>query len=360
MKKYSAEYYHKKFDILFQRLLAKEGFVDEIKKIRQTLGIPIEDGFSNSLQFANYLLGKMSNDEKEDAMYIGFMEQYKNEKKVPFGDIDRDDFLDYFKQRKKEKYNPFIIFFQSITKDTHSVFTRNPIFKLFKEDKTFSKLSSIISKIWDKYYDLDLLEKMIVLHFIEKYLFLGTDGVNKYIKNRIDCPSCRHIGIHNFSPRKNHMQGGKTSLDDYIFNKGTVKYLSTYFDSTFLIIKPYSTKDQVIQYVEDNWDTMKEHALNKTLLDDHSRVYPGRIKESDLEKKRLVYDLFNLPRKELEQQYREIEKNLPIPSYKESLVSCILDKKHDIKMSPDAVKKAVTRYAKSSRVTKEPLDIRDI
>ena len=52
----------------------------------------------------------------------------------------------------------------------------------------------------------------------------------------------------------------------YIFNKNTVKMLSKYFNSVFIIIKTLCNKEMTIQYIEDNWEDLKEHITEKEYI----------------------------------------------------------------------------------------------
>lgn len=364
MKKYSAEYFEKKFKILYNKLLVREGFIDEVKKKRKELGIPVESGFSSSLDLAEYLIKKLTTKEREEAIFIAYMHKYENEKKTLATEENRNDFVDSFlKERKKEMDSLIlaIIFVKSKIDDHTFTFTDGFFFRKFNKNKLISKLKPSVYAISDKYWDVDLLDEQITIHFIERYLFLGENGVNDYIKSRIGCPNCQHIGIHYFSPDRNHMQGKSAGAfsKNYIFNQETNKWLSQHFNSIFLIVKPYATKEQVIQYVKDNWDTMKK------LMDEKNVFYKQagastKIKESDFEKNQLVYSLYSLTKEQLIRQYKELEKNLLIPQYKESVISKILEKRYDIKMSPDAIKRSATRFAKSIKIQRKQKDIGDI
>jgi hypothetical protein len=136
--------------------------------------------------------------------------------------------------------------------------------------------------------------------------------------------------------------------------------LSQHFNSVFLIIKPYATKELVLQYIEDNWDDLKEHIIEKNTFYKQFGVHPSIIKESDDEKNRLVYELNKLSKKELLKSYKGEQDFSHTGVYKEAIVSAILEEEYDIKMSADAVKKSASRFAKSIQVQKLPKDIRDI
>ena len=87
---------------------------------------------------------------------------------------------------------------------------------------------------------------------------------------------------------------------------------------------------------------------------------PSKIKESNFDKNRLIYSLYKLPKKELLKIYKGQENFSGKGIYKEKIISAILEEEHNIKISPDAIKKMATRFAKSTKLKKEPRDIRDI
>lgn len=361
MKKYSTDYFEKKFGILFNKLLVKDGFINEIKQIRKTLGIPVENGFIDPLELAEYFIKKLTKKEQKEATIFGFMEQYDIENKTRLTEDDREKFFQYLAKKKKKQNDPMAIasYFLMIIDDHSDLFTSHFI---FKKNKFISKLSTIVIELMNKYWGFDLLDEHIAVHFIEKYLFLGEYGVRQYIKNKLACPHCRYIGVVHFSPTGLNMKGKNEGIfsKKYLFNEATVKLLSSHFNSVFLIIKPYATKEQVLQYIEDNWNDLKEHLIEKNSFYKQLGVNPSKIKESDFDKNQLVYSLYKLSKKELVKEYKKQENNLTTPTYKESIISSILEKKYNIKMSSDAVKKTATRFAKSTKIKKEPKDIRDI
>lgn len=364
MKKYSAEDSEKKLRILYKKLLIKNGFIDEVKKKRKELGIPIENGFTDSSELALYLIKKLTATERETAIFIAHMRKYEHEEKKEATEEDSNKHISRFlKERKNKDAIILAIFYiNSVIDDHTNLFTSDVFFKMFEKNKYFSNLSPIVFKLLNKYWGFDLLDEQTAVHFVEKYLFLGESGVNNYIKNRLACPNCKYIGIQHFSPDRNNMEGKDEGAfsKNYIFNDRTNRRLSSHFNSVFLIIKPYATKEQVIQYVEENWHWLKDHVVEKNLFYKQDGIHPSKIKESDFDKNQLVYYLYKLSKKELAEQYREIEKDLPIPTYKESIASLILEKKYGIQMTSDAVKKAATRFAKSAKIQREPKDIRDI
>lgn len=364
MKKYSAEFFRKKFRILFDKLLIKDGLIDEVKKTRKKLGIPVENGFINSLELASFLFKKLTKSEKDKVLIWGFIEQYETENKVQVSEKDREEFLDYLVKNSKRKDDSIVstTLIQGIVESHHNPFTNNaPL----QTTKFFSKLSPVVSDIFNKYWGFDLLDEQVAIHFVEKYLFLGENGVNEYIQNRINCPACRYIGIDHFSPDSDDMEQGDKGIrgtigKDYVFNKQTVRRLSAHFNSVFLLLKPYTTKEQVLNYIEDNWHWLKEHMIEKNTFYEQLGVHPSKIKEADFDKNKLVYSMYKLSKKDLVKEYKEQGLDYPPPTYKETIISAILEEKYKIQMSPDAVKKSATRFAKSAGVKKEPKDIRDI
>ena len=363
MKKYSIDYYEKKYDILFEKLLIKDGFIGEVKEIRKTLGIPTENGFINQLGLIQYLVKKFTVKEQEEITMFAFMEQYDAENKTRLTENkdNKDKFFQYIQDKNKTPNDPIALasFILMILDDHSSLFTGHFI---FKNNEFTSKLSQIVVDLINKYWGFDLLDEHIAVHYIEKYLFLGEQGVREYIKNKLACSHCRYIGIDHFSPNRLNMQGKNEGMfsGKYLFNKGTVKMLSNYFNSVFLLIKPYANKEQVIQYIEDNWNDLKEHLVEKNIFYKQFGVNPSKIKESDFEKNKLIYSLHRLPKKELLKEFQSQDNNLPAPTYREDIISSILEKKYNIKMSADAVKKTATRFAKSTKIHQEPKDIRDI
>ena len=365
MKKYSADYFEKKFEILFNKLIIKEGFVNKVKEIRKTLGIPVENGFIDQLELAEYLRKKLTKKEEMGATIFSFMEQYDAENKTRLTESksDREKFFQYLVNKKKNKIDPVAImsYFLEIIDDHSDLFTSHFI---FKKNKFISKLSPIVIKLLNKYWGFDLLDEHIAVHFIEKYLFLGESGVKQYIKNKIVCPNCRYIGVVHFSPTGLNMEGRNEGIfsGKYLFNETTVKLLSSHFNSVFLLIKPYATKEEVLNYIEDNWNRLKEHLIEKNTFYKQYDVNPSKIKESDFDKNQLVYSMYKLPKKELVREYNEqkISSSLSAPIYKEAIISAILEKKYNIQITADAIKKSATRFAKSIKLKKEPRDIRDI
>ena len=365
MKKYSSEYFEKKFRILFDKLLIKEGFVDEVKKVRKELGIPVENGFRDNLNLAEYLAKKLTESERHHFIFLPFIEQYEAENEVRItGEEqkkDRDKIINAFFKKTKGRVSikdVMVVLLMRI--DDHNNFiTDSPS---VRDIEVLAKIFSKEFAIFKKFFGVDLLDEHIIMHYIEKYLFLGQRGVSAYIKEKVSCPACKHIGISHFSPTRYDMEGQDEGpfSGKYIFHENTVRMLSSHFNSYFLIIKPYATKEQAIQYIKDNWDHAREHLEMKNTFYKQFDVHPSKIKESDFEQSRLVYELFKLSKNELLATYEGMKDFSIGVVYKESIVSAVLKEKYDIEMSAEAVKKTATRFAKSTQVKNKPKDIRDI
>lgn len=363
MKKYSIDYFEKKYEILFNKLLIKNRFVNEVKEIRKTLGIPVENGFVDQLELAEYLRKKLTKKEEKKITMFSYIERYDIENKTRLTDSvnDKEKFFQHLVNKGKKQNDPVAIgsYLLAIIDDHSDLFTSHFI---LKENKFISKLSPIVFKLMNKYWGFDLLDEHIAVHFIESYLFLGEYGVRQYIKNKLACPHCRYIGVVHFSPTGLNMSGRKKGIfsKKYLFNEATIKLLSSHFNSVFLIIKPYATKEQVLQYIEDNWNDLKEHLIEKNAFYKQFDVHPSKIKDSDFERNQLIYELYKLPKKELLKTYKG-KKDLSISGiYKETVISAILEEQHKIDISPDAIKKSATRFAKSTNTKKKMKDIEDI
>lgn len=360
MKKYSAKYFEKKFNILFDKLLIKDGFTDEIKNIRKKLGIPEDNGFKDTAEMTDFFFEKINKKNKFDVTFIVLAHQFEIENHKLLEETEKEAFLDYFDKNKDSKETKSFIkkLMVNIIEDHNNLFSGTLLFRKIAGQDT----NNIVIKILNKYWGFDLLDERIIANYIEKYLFLGKRGVNFYISEKVRCPGCRYIGVDHFSPERNNMQGTDKGpfSKNYIFNQGTVKLLSSHFNSVFLIIKPYATKEQVLNYIDDNWDWLKEHLIEKNKFYKQFDVNPSKIKESNFNKNKLVYSLYKQSKKELTKIYEEIEKDIPLPKYKESIISAILEKKYSITMSSEAIKKSANRYKKSKQIKTEPIDIRDI
>lgn len=361
MKKYSDDYFKKKYKILFDKLLQKEGFIDDIKNTRKEIGLPA-NGCANGPELAFFFINKLTKDQQRSLAFFAFIRAYEKEHKIRVSDEKSEEVIKAFMKEYKKGVVivPMMVELGYIIETHHNLFTKDPFFEGNK--KYLSKLYKSVFKLMQKYWGVDLLDDHVIIHYIEKYLFMGQSGVNEYIRNKISCHNCRYLGVDHFSPDRNNMDGKDEGpySKEYIFNKETVQMLSQHFHSVFLIIKPYATKELVLQYIEDNWGDLKEHIIEKNTFYKQYDVHPSIIKESDDEKNRLVYELNKLSKKDLLKRYKGKEDFSRKGVYKEVIVSAILDEEYTIKMSSDAVKKSASRFAKSIQVQRIPKDIRDI
>ncbi len=365
MKKYSADYFDKKFKVLFNKLLAKEGFLNTIKKIRAELEIP-EGGFDNEPSLAYFLINKMSNDEWQFLAFSAFIQKYEQKNKIAVTEENSEKVIKAFLKEANSKKDGGGIF-QALFKlgnhiENHNELFTSTLLKRFTKNKFLSKLSPRVFDLLNTFWGYDLLDEQIIVHLVEKYLFLGDYGVNQYIKNKVACSSCKYIGIVHFSPNRHDMQGDKDGAisENYIFNEAAVRRLSSHFNSVFLIIKPYAVKEQVLQYIEDNWENLKEHVIEKNTFYKQLGVNPSKIKESHIEQNQLVYELYKASKKELLKMYKGERSFTGTGIYKETIIAAILEEQYDIHMGTDAIKKAATRFSKSTKLKKEPKDIEDI
>lgn len=363
MKKFSAEHFEKKYRTLYGKLLAKNGFLDEVKKIRKRLTIP-EEGFEDEFEVAQYFIKKMDEGKDFDLTFITYLDNQSRKNRESLYDISKenkskmiDSFIREYKDSKKRKD----LIGKAIFELGQDIIDHNQMIHLnlkIKGNKFQSSLSRETMGLISKYWGLDLLDEHIFGHLVEKYLLLGNYGVEKYIKGKTSCPLCRYIGVTHFSPERDNMEGeiGKK----YIFNKETVKRLSLHYNSVFLVIKPYAQKEETIQYIKDNWDCLKEHIIEKNTFYKQFDVNPSKIKGSNFERNKLVYELYKLPKKEVLKIYKGKENFSGEHIYKETIISAILEEQHKISMTPDAVKKSASRFAKHSKIKMEPKDIGDI
>jgi len=360
MKKYSSDFFEKKFRILSDRLLSKNGFQDMVREIRKELSIPT-NGFNNESEFAQYLIGKMSKEEQRMLTFSVFMNEYLFENKIRFEEADREKVTRAFLKKYKNGIDMAPMMFElSNTISDHVNFLTQ--FIAFDKNRFLSMFFPKMIGICKKFWGIDMLDQHIMTHLVEKYLFLGNYGINEYIRRKVICPNCRYIGVEHFSPNRNNMEGQDEGpfSKKYIFNKTTIKRLSSFFDSVFLIIRPYASKEEVLSYIEDNWGDLKEHVVEKNTYYKQLDFKGSRIKESDLEKNQLIYELNKLSKGDLLKIYKG-EEDLAVPGlYKESVISKILKSEYDIEMTPDAIKKSATRFAQSIHVKNKPKDIMDI
>ncbi|MSR76599.1 MAG: hypothetical protein EXS68_03330, partial [Candidatus Ryanbacteria bacterium] len=81
MKKYSDTYFEKKYKILANKLIQKDGFDETVKTTRAELGLP-KNGFTSTRELAQFLIGKMSKDEQMSLTFFAFVEAYAYENKI--------------------------------------------------------------------------------------------------------------------------------------------------------------------------------------------------------------------------------------------------------------------------------------
>jgi len=362
MKKFSADYFEKKYRILFNKLFIKKGFLDDIKESRKKLGLP-ENGFNNEADLACFVISKMNAEERRSIAFGVFIEDYARKNNLTLEEENKERIINAYVGVIKKQGDSMMakaIFWLSKNIEDHTqMITKN---SNLRKNKFLSKLYPETIKLIRKFWALDLLDEHIMGHFVEKYLFFGDYGINQYINNKIACPNCRYIGVNHFSPTRASMAGQDEGAygKNYIFNKQTVKLLSLHFNSVFLIIKPYATKEEVLQYVEDNWNNLKEHMTEKNSFYKQFDVHPNKIKESDFERNQLVYELYKLSKKELLKIYKGGKDFSVSGIYKEMIVSAILNEQYKIDISPDAIKKSATRFAKDTNTKKKMKDIGDI
>lgn len=370
MKKYTSEYFEKKYRILFDKLIQKDDFEIEIINERKKLGIP-ENGFLNHKELAKYIYDNL---EKEERFQIAFMtfffDEYlkKNNMTISNSDEDKEKFdngfLEFMKITKKGKNIDSLAIIQNILEmsENHEKLFFVLLDNSFMRNKKMGKISKVISHLIQKYFGIELLDPYISSQFIEKYFLMGRNGVDFFIRKKVLCKNCRYIGVEYFSPIRADMEGQEEGpySNNYIFNENTIRRLSIHFNSVFLIIKPYATKELVIQYIEDNWESLKDHMIEKNTFYKQFDVHPSIIKESDNEKNRLVYELNKLSKRDLLKKYKGSKDFTFTGIYKESIISAILEEEHNIKMSPDAIKKTATRFSKKIKTQIIPKDIGDI
>jgi hypothetical protein len=360
MKKYSKGYFEKKFHLLYEKLLNKENFIDTIKKARKSLNIP-EEGFKSELDLVSYFIDRIPSKELDDHIFCFFCLEYAEKTGLELQDENKKEFFDNFYKKRKETSGVQTIaipYFKAV-EDHLRLFTGSEIVRFNKKNEILGKN---VDKIFDAFMEVELLDAQIISHYIEKYLFLGEKGVEDYIHKRTSCPNCKYYSVLHFSPDRNDMinkEDGPFS-GKYLFNKKISKFLSRFFDSYFIFIKPYATKGEVLNYIEDNWDTIKQNLLDKNTFYKQYDFSPSRLRNSNLQRNRLVYELYKKSKKELLEICMNKEIFPATGVYKEDVISQILKEKYDLNMSSDAVKKTATRFAKSIKTRKTAKDIGDI
>jgi len=223
MKKYSDDYFEKKYKILFDKLLQKEGFDADIKAIRNELGLPT-NGCANGPELAFFFINKLTKDQRHSLTFIAFIRAYENEHKIRVSNENKNEVIKAFMKENKKGTDmiPMMVELGEAIETHHSLFTKYPF---FENNKYLSKLNKPVFKLMKKYWGVDLLDDHIIIHYIEKYLFMGQAGVNEYIRSKISCHNCRYLGVDHFSPDRNNMDGQDKGLysKDYLFNKHTVE-----------------------------------------------------------------------------------------------------------------------------------------
>jgi len=361
MKKFSSKYFENKYKILANKLLIKSGFKNDIKEIRKKLGIP-DIGFSSEIEIACFFADQMNKEDFDRIIFTAFMEEYAIKHNLSLSEKNKKQIIDAYieeaiKEKNKEKMATKAIAWLSGNIANHNKMMIEAPF--FEKNKFLSSMRQEIHNLTNKFWDYDLLDEPTMIHLTEKYLLLGDYGIDKYIEGKISCPRCKYIGITHFSPTRHNMNNEDMGSKDYKFNKETVNFLSSQFNSVFLIIKPYVSKKEVIEYIKDNWDSTKDHLIEKNIFYKQFDVKPSKIKKSNFERNKLIYELYNLPKRELLKKYKG-DRNLEIDNiYKEMIVSEILKEEHGIEMSSDTVKKTATRFAKSISTKKKARDPED-
>ena len=227
MKKYSTDYFEKKYKILSAKLLQKAGFIDAIRATRAELGLP-ENGFGSTQELAQFLIDKMSKTEQQTLTFYTFVEAYAYQHKIVVSDENRKEIVDaFFKEQGNKRMGigmvPMMFEIANHIESHHNLIAKYP---LFEQNKYLSKLYPAVTGLAGKFWGVDLLDDHITIHYIEKYLLLGQVGINQYIKSKVSCPNCKYLGIEHFSPRGVDMEGRKKGpyTKGYVFNKRAVHY----------------------------------------------------------------------------------------------------------------------------------------
>lgn len=90
MKRYSTDYFEKKYRILLDKLLQKQGFEEHIRAVRKELGMP-EEGFKSAPDFGYFVLQKLSDDEVNSLIFFAFIDAYTHEKKISVSEENRGE-----------------------------------------------------------------------------------------------------------------------------------------------------------------------------------------------------------------------------------------------------------------------------
>ena len=114
MKKYSTDYFEKKYKILSEKLLQKEGFIDAVKDARKGLDLP-EIGFDTTQELAYFLIGKLSKSEQQSLTFFAFVEAYAYKNKISVSEDNREEIVEAF-MKKELQMKCMTAFCESIRK----------------------------------------------------------------------------------------------------------------------------------------------------------------------------------------------------------------------------------------------------
>ncbi|HJN62565.1 MAG TPA: hypothetical protein QGH92_03180 [Candidatus Parcubacteria bacterium] len=90
MKKYTSDYFKKKYTVLLDRLTQKEGFIDDIKQTREELGMPT-DGFNNTQELAGFFIKKLKKEEQRSLTFFAFLDAYAFKNKIVITEKNREE-----------------------------------------------------------------------------------------------------------------------------------------------------------------------------------------------------------------------------------------------------------------------------
>ncbi len=169
MKKYSADYFEKKYKILFDKLIIKEGFVDDIKKTRRELGIPVENGFADISHLAEFIMKKLTKSEQRYLAFSAFADRYNHKKgEDAIAEGHKDELLDAFMEETNGMLIPLDVMVSLCTMiDDHSnLFTAR---RVLSENKKLSKFYPAVHTLFQKFFNVDVLDIQIAIYFIETY-----------------------------------------------------------------------------------------------------------------------------------------------------------------------------------------------
>src|SRR3990167_6476645 len=154
MKKYSVDYFEKKYKILADKLLQKEGFTEAVKETRKELGLP-ENGFGNGPELAFFIVGKMSKEEQQSLTFFAFVEAYAFENKIAITDENRVEITSAFLKKGYKRGISMVAMMFELAKNIeshHALFTTYPT---FDKNKYLSKLSPAVKKLMERFWGVD-------------------------------------------------------------------------------------------------------------------------------------------------------------------------------------------------------------